>query len=89
MLERRVRIGTAGRLVIPAAHRKALGLDAGDEVVLVLENDELRLTTQQTAIRHAQELVRQHVPRERSLVDELIEERRGQAGVLRKQRETG
>ena len=80
MLERRVRIGTAGRLVIPAAHRKALGLNAGDEVILVLENDELRLMTQQTAIRQVQEVVRQHVPRERSLVDELIQERRGQAG---------
>ena len=63
MLETRARIGTRGRLVIPAAHRKALGLDAGDEVVVVLEKDELRLMTQQTAIRQAQELVRQHVPR--------------------------
>ena len=53
MLETRARIGTGGRLVIPAAHRKALGLDAGDEVVVVLEKDELRLMTQQTAIRQA------------------------------------
>ena len=76
MLETRARIGTGGRLVIPAAHRKAL---AGDEVVVVLEKDELRLMTQQTAIRQAQELVRQHVPRERSLVEELVRERRGHA----------
>ena len=88
MLKRRIRMGTAGRLVIPAAHRKVLGLDAGDEVVLVLEKDELRLMTQQTAIGHAQEVVCQHVPPERSLVDELIQERGRQAGILWNQRET-
>ena len=79
MLETRARIRKAGRLVIPAAHRKALGLNAGDEVVLILESDELRLMTPQTAIRQAQELIRQYVPRERSLVEELIRERRGEA----------
>ena len=79
MLETRARIGKAGRLVIPAAHRKALGLDAGDEVVLMIEDDELRLMTPETAIRHAQEMIRQYVPRERSLVEELIRERREEA----------
>ena len=76
MLELRTRIGEAGRLVIPASHRKALGLKTGDEVVLVLEEDELRVMTPQTAVRRAQALVRQYVPRERSLVGELIRERR-------------
>ena len=79
MLETRARIGKAGRLVIPAPHRKALGLEAGDEVVLILEDDELRMMTPQTAIRQAQELVRQYVPRDRSLVAELIRERREEA----------
>ncbi len=79
MLEKRARIGEGGRLVIPAAHRKALGLNPGDEVILILENEELRLMTQETAIRQAQDLVRQYVPRERSLVEELIRERRGEA----------
>ena len=78
MLETRVRIGTAGssyRLLTA----RALGLDAGDEVGLVLEKDELRLMTQQAAIRQAQELVRRYVPRDRSLVQELIRERCAQA----------
>ena len=79
MLTTRTRIGKAGRLVIPAPQRKALGLEAGDEVMLMLEDDELRLMTPQTAIRQTQAMVRRHVPRGRSLVKELIRERRGAA----------
>ena len=76
MLATTTRLGEAGRLVIPASHRKALGLKVGDEVVLVLEDDELCVMTPQTALRRAQAMVQQYVPRDRSLVGELILERR-------------
>ena len=32
--ETRVRVNESGRIIIPAAFRKALGIEAGDEVVL-------------------------------------------------------
>ncbi len=72
---------TAGnRVVIPSAIRKSLGLRVGDAVTLVLQNNgEVRLLTQTEAVKQAQALVRQHVPAERSLVDELIAERRIEA----------
>lgn len=75
----RVRIAEGGRIVIPAEYRKALGLRIGDEVVLSLEEDEVHLYTIDAAIRRAQALVRQYVPAERSLVDELIADRRAEA----------
>lgn len=75
-LETRLRVNENGRVVIPAEFRKALGINAGDEVVLRLEDDELRLTTLKRRLERAQRLVRRHVKPGRSLVDELITERR-------------
>jgi len=53
-----------------------MGLQVGDEVILRLEGKELRIFTLNQAIRNAQELVRQYIPQERSLANELIAERR-------------
>ncbi len=72
----KAKIGPNGRIVIPAACRKALGVGPGDEVLMRLEDGELRLYTQAQAVRRAQELVRKHVPEGESLVDDLLAERR-------------
>jgi AbrB family looped-hinge helix DNA binding protein len=74
--ETRQRVNENGRVVIPASFRKALGINIGDEVVLRMEDDELRITTLKRRIERAQRLVRKHVKRGASLVDELIAERR-------------
>jgi len=74
--EARARVNENGRVVIPAALRKALGINIGDQVVLRVEDDELRISTLQRRIERAQRLVRQHVKPGTSLVDELIAERR-------------
>jgi AbrB family looped-hinge helix DNA binding protein len=72
----RARVSKGGRIVIPASFRKALGINPGDEVVLRIEDDELRISTLKARIEHAQRLVRRHVKRGTSLVDELIADRR-------------
>jgi len=74
--ETRQRVNENGRVVIPASFRKALGIKIGDEVVLRMEDDELRITTLKRRVERAQRLVRKHVKRGTSLVDELIVERR-------------
>jgi AbrB family looped-hinge helix DNA binding protein len=74
--ETRTRVNENGRLVIPASFRKALGINVGDEVVLRIEDDELRITTLKRRLDRAQRLVRKHVKPGTSLVDELISERR-------------
>ena len=74
--ETRLRVNENGRVVIPASFRKALGINIGDEVVLRIEDNELRITTLKRRIERAQRLVRQHVKPDTSLVDELIAERR-------------
>jgi AbrB family looped-hinge helix DNA binding protein len=74
--ESHARINENGRLVIPASFRRTLGIAAGDTVVLRLDNDELTITTLRSRLKRAQQIVRKHVPRSVSLVDELIAERR-------------
>lgn len=70
-----VHLGRQGRLVIPAALRRLLGFEEGDKLVareeagrLVLEKPEA--IKQKLKARFAQ------IPKNRSLVDELIAERR-------------
>jgi AbrB family looped-hinge helix DNA binding protein len=75
-LKIRMRVNENGRVVIPASFRKRLGIRIGDEVVLQIEDDELRIMTLKRIIERAQRLVRKHVKPGTSLVDELIAERR-------------
>ena len=77
--EIRVQVNENGRIVIPAAFRKALGIEMGGEVVLRLEHGELNITTQQHRIRRAQERARKYVKPGASLVNELLAERRESA----------
>jgi len=80
MIAEVTKLTNGNRVVIPAAIRKSLGIKVGDAVTLVLrDNGEVRLLTQAEAIRQAQQLVRQFVPEERSLVDELIIDRRAES----------
>jgi AbrB family looped-hinge helix DNA binding protein len=74
--EARLRVNENGRVVIPASFRKALGINAGDEVLLRIEDDELRITTLKRRLERAQRVVRKHVKPGTSLADELIAERR-------------
>jgi AbrB family looped-hinge helix DNA binding protein len=76
--ETRTRVNENGRVVIPSSFRKALGIEVGDEVVLRIEDDELRITTQQRRIQRAQRRARQKL-KGVSLVDELLAERRAAA----------
>ena len=75
-VETRTRVNENGRVVIPASYRKALGIKAGDEVILRMEDDELRITTMKRRIERAQRRIRQYVKPGVSLADELIAERR-------------
>jgi AbrB family looped-hinge helix DNA binding protein len=72
----KARIGQGGRIVIPVQYRRAMGMAPGDEVVLLLGADGIRIVTSQQAVRRVQALVRQYVSRGRTLSEELSKERR-------------
>lgn len=77
-IETTTKLTEGGRIVIPSDIRKALQIDVGDEVVLFLEKDSLRIVSKKAAQRRAQELVTRYAGK-RSLASELIEERRQEA----------
>lgn len=71
-----MKINENGRVVIPASVRTALGIQPGDELVMRVEDNELRITTLKRRIERAQNHVRQYAKAGTSLVDELIAMRR-------------
>jgi AbrB family looped-hinge helix DNA binding protein len=79
-----VRVAEGGRIVIPAVARKALGIEPGDEVVVSLEDDSLRIRSRKQALRRIQDLLAKRGRPGVSLSEELIRERREEARERRK-----
>jgi AbrB family looped-hinge helix DNA binding protein len=75
----RAKIGPSGRLVIPAAQRRELGFEVGDEVLLETAGGELRVSSLSQRIARAQALVRRHNADGASLSESLIRDRRAEA----------
>jgi AbrB family looped-hinge helix DNA binding protein len=74
-----VQIDNGGRVVVPVNLRKALKIKSGDELILRLEHDSIRLIPIQQAVKMAQKAVKNYAPKGVSMVDELIEARREEA----------
>ena len=74
-----VKIGPGGRLVIPSAMRRALGLSDGEHVQARIVDGELRLIPRETVCRRIQEKFAKLIPPGVNLVDDLIAERRREA----------
>ncbi|RWO92161.1 MAG: AbrB/MazE/SpoVT family DNA-binding domain-containing protein [Mesorhizobium sp.] len=72
----RVRLGEGGRFVIPAAMREEMGVKPGEDLILHVENGELRVRSWLRNLRRVQaELSALKKPGE-SVVDEFLKERR-------------
>jgi AbrB family looped-hinge helix DNA binding protein len=84
-IEARSTLGDKGRFVIPAALREAMGASQGDQLMLHMEGQELRVITREAAMRRAQERARKFAIPGRLMSDELIAERR--AEVLKEELE--
>ncbi len=72
-------IGADGRVVIPAEMRAAMQIGADGKVTARVTDGELHVIAPQVAIRRVQEMVRNTIPADVSLADELIAERRAEA----------
>ena len=77
--KRKARIGSGGRLVIPADIRHELGLEEGTPVVMRVEGGELRIVNFDEVIRRVQERSRRYVRPGQSVVDEFIADRHAEA----------
>ncbi|HEY0827589.1 MAG TPA: AbrB/MazE/SpoVT family DNA-binding domain-containing protein [Bacilli bacterium] len=74
-----VKVGEGGRVVIPAEHRKALGIDIGDELILHMDKGAIVLFTRKQAILYVQEQMAKYSVNGRELSEEIIAERRKEA----------
>ena len=79
MRDFKTKLGKGGGIFIPTGYRRELGLEPGDEIILHLDEEGLRLYTPAQTVARAQALVRRYVSEERSLSEELISERREEA----------
>jgi hypothetical protein len=76
-----VNIDASGRLSIPAHLLKAAGIEGDEPVHVRASDDGIEILSRRAALKRAQTIARQFVPEGVSLVDELIAERRREAGL--------
>jgi AbrB family looped-hinge helix DNA binding protein len=76
---RRVRVDSAGRVVIPADLREHLGIEPGQDLILVEGLNGIQLRTFAQAVRSAQEAFGPYRVEGVSVVDELLNDRREEA----------
>jgi len=68
-----------GRVVVPAPIRRAMGVSGPTDLLFRYEDGRLIVETLDAAVTDVQAVVAGFIPSERSLVDELIAERRAEA----------
>jgi len=73
-----VTVGPQGRLVVPAALRRRLGIEAGDVLIASAQQDRLVFEPRDAVLARVRRRLAV-VPAEVSMVDELIAERRDEA----------
>jgi bifunctional DNA-binding transcriptional regulator/antitoxin component of YhaV-PrlF toxin-antitoxin module len=74
-----VRVDAEGRLVLPEEFRISLGLEQGGELILEIENHQLRGMTRLAGLRAAQAAAKPWQPGEPLASEEFIAERRATA----------
>jgi AbrB family looped-hinge helix DNA binding protein len=77
-----VRVEKSGRVLIPAAVRRKLGLKEGEsDLLLKIDETPVRVTTRAQALRRVQKWAARYAPQGRSVSQEFIEERRREAAA--------
>ena len=73
------RLERSGRILIPAAVRRRLGISEGSQVLVkVEESGALQVTSRSQALAKARQEIRKYIPAGRDLAGELIRDRRAE-----------
>ena len=71
------RLKKSGRILIPAAVRRHLGLSEGSHVLVKVDGSgALQVTTRSQSLAKVREEIRKYIPASQDLADELIRDRR-------------
>ncbi len=74
------RLNANGRIVIPSEIRKRMGLNPGDDVLMTLDDGVLKIESQLARIQRIQEELKPFAKSGLRASDELVAERREEAG---------
>ena len=78
MFASKVTLSHGGRILVPVEMRRALKMEIGDELLMKIENQELKIFHLQHAVQEAQSLMAQYNPKKISLSAEIIKDRRNE-----------
>ncbi len=76
MLTYKTSIGENGRIIIPSKMRKEANLTVGQEIIINLQNGELKISSYNTKLKSIQEAVKRYTKDKGSLVEKLVELRK-------------
>ena len=74
-------VDSAGRIVLPATIRKALGIHNGDVLVISVNDRSVRLHTIDAALERVRTIARRKRATDSNMVDQFIAERRTEAAT--------
>ena len=73
------RLEKSGRILIPAAVRRHLGLSEGSQVLVKVEDSgTLQVTSRSQALAKVRQEIRKYIPAGQDLAEELIRDRRAE-----------
>ena len=82
MADLTLNVDKQGRVMLPSWWRKNSGVGPSSQLLVAIdESGALVLETREQGLRRAQALVRKYIPPGRRLSDELIRDRRKEAGL--------
>lgn len=73
-----VKVASNGRMILPASVRKAMGLHGDAKVILILEDDEVRLSPIGHGVCRAQAIYRVNAEQART-IDHFLSDRKAEA----------
>ena len=74
--EYRTKLSSNGRIMLPAGCRKAMNLSPEEELIIRVVGEEATIFSVRHAVDHAQGLVAQHNKSRKSLVSQLLTDRK-------------
>ncbi|MDX2222070.1 MAG: hypothetical protein SFV21_04930, partial [Rhodospirillaceae bacterium] len=74
-----VEVAADGRMTLPIAYRKILGVENGGSVFVTIDDSGLRLESRAVALKRVRDMVAPYLKGRPSMVDELIAERHAEA----------
>ncbi len=72
----KAKVSKGGKIAIPSACKKALNISDGDELLFNISNNQVIISPVKFTLQKVRRFLKDHNPSNRSLVDELIQERK-------------